>query len=222
VPKTHPPLLLRDALAALYVSAASHAHPTALEALDALAHWTPGAPPGPVLAGLTDANRAPLFGADGRIAEAYAPLEPYLTDRARRFAAACGWLREDGGLGDALEAARAAWDAGLFFEVHEVLEPVWLEAEGLRKVALQGLIMAGAALHHLTEGNLAGAAPLLRDAALRLRVSEPEWPPLALGPFADGLAELGGRVARGEVRAIADVQELPALERFSDKRATAR
>ena len=222
MPKTHPPLLLRDALATLYVSAASHANATALAAIDELAVWTPATPPPPLLGGLTDANGAPLFGADGGLAEVFAPLESYVTDRARRFAAACGWLRADGLLGDAIEASRAAWDAGLFFEVHEVLEPVWLEAEGLRKVALQGLIMAGAALHHLTEGNLAGAAPLLRDAALRLRVSEPEWPPLALGPFADGLAELGGRVARGEVRAIADVQELPALERFTDKSATAR
>jgi len=214
VPKTHPPLLLRDALAAVFVRAARDADPAALAALDALARWAPHTAPDPVLAYFGDEHGAPLFGANGALAEAFAPLEGYTLDRAQRFAAACGWLRRDGGLGDATEAARAAWDAGLFFEVHEILEPVWLEASGAHKIALQGLIMAGAALHHLTQSNTAGAAGLLREAAQRLRDSQAGWPPLALGPFADGLAKLGEAVARGEVQSIADVPELPALERL--------
>src|SRR5262249_28394923 len=38
--------------------------------------------------------------------------------------------------------ARAArlGDAGLHFEVHELLEPRWMRAEGLERLALQGLI----------------------------------------------------------------------------------
>lgn len=221
MPKTHPPLLLRDALAAVFVSAARDADPASLAAVDALARWTPSAALEPALARLADEHGAPLFGADGALAEAFAPLEDYATDRARRFAAACSWLREGGGLGDAVEAARAAWDAGLFFEVHEILEPVWLETSGVHKVALQGLIMAGAAMHHLTQSNHAGAAGLLREAAQRLRDSRAGWPPLALGPFADALAKLGAAVARGDVQSIADVQELPVLDRSTSTSAPA-
>jgi hypothetical protein len=213
VPKTHPPLLLRDALAGVFVSAASDADPDALAAVEALARWSASHALDPALARLVDEHGAPLFGAGGQLAESFADLKPYAADRALRFAQACAWLREDGGLGDPIEAARAAWDAGLFFEVHEILEPVWLRETGARKVALQGLIMAGAALHHLTQSNTAGASGLLREAAARLRDSRPGWPPLALDAFADGLASLAAAVARGEVRNIADVPDLPALER---------
>ena len=40
------------------------------------------------------------------------------------------------------DAGRAAalFDAGLYFEVHEVLEPHWMAADGPEREALQGLI----------------------------------------------------------------------------------
>ena len=48
-----------------------------------------------------------------------------------------------------------------FFEAHEALEEVWLNAEGRQKIFLHGLIQVAAAFHHHTKGNIAGFRSLL-------------------------------------------------------------
>jgi hypothetical protein len=75
---------------------------------------------------------------------------------------------------------------------------------------LQGLIMAGAALHHLCSGNLAGAKSLLRDAARHLERA-PGALPLDLPRFARELAALADALERGAVRSADDLREPPAL-----------
>jgi uncharacterized protein len=68
----------------------------------------------------------------------------------------------------ALTAAARLFDAGLFFEVHEVLEPHWMVARDLERDALQGLIQIAVGWQHLANGNLPGARSLLADGAARL------------------------------------------------------
>lgn len=68
----------------------------------------------------------------------------------------------------ALEQAALLFDARLYFEVHERLEPLWLRASGADREALQGAIQVAVGLHHLGNGNLAGARALLRDGAAKL------------------------------------------------------
>jgi hypothetical protein len=209
--KTRADLLLRDALAGLFVAACAGDR-EAQEGIQALLEWAvpdAGAPVRPaVLTGLRAENGRPIFATKGELGAEFAPLEAYARDRARRFAAALGWLRAEDGLGDVLRAARAAWDAGLFFEVHELLEPEWLRASGPRKTALQGLILAGAGLHHLVGANRAGATGLLRDAARKLTES-PRLESFELGAFGLGMGELAERVAAGAVATVADIDELP-------------
>src|SRR5207249_698488 len=67
--------------------------------------------------------------------------------------------------------ARAAvlFDAGLAFEVHELLEPYWVRAHGDEREALQGLIQIAVGYQHLANGNLAGARALLDDGTTRTR-----------------------------------------------------
>lgn len=43
---------------------------------------------------------------------------------------------------DTLRLALMLWDEKLFFEVHEILEPVWLQAEGNTRLFLQAMIRA--------------------------------------------------------------------------------
>ena len=71
-------------------------------------------------------------------------------------------------MGPALRAAARLFDAGLFFEVHEVLEPLWMTASEPRREALQGLIQIAVGWQHLANGNVAGARSLLADGAARL------------------------------------------------------
>ena len=95
-----------------------------------------------------------------------------LRARAGRAAAAIGerpLTGDDGDLGRALDDAALLFDAGLFFEVHELLEPHWLQASGEERQALQGLIQIAVGYQHLANGNIRGARSLLVEGAQRIR-----------------------------------------------------
>jgi uncharacterized protein len=52
------------------------------------------------------------------------------------------------------------FNAGQFFEAHEVWEQLWLRAPATEKAFLQGIIQIAAAFHHYGLGNLPGAKSL--------------------------------------------------------------
>ena len=70
---------------------------------------------------------------------------------------------------EVLEAAAVLFDARLYFEVHELLEPAWREAGAGERQALQGLIQIAVGYQHLANGNFAGARALLDEGRQRLR-----------------------------------------------------
>lgn len=55
-----------------------------------------------------------------------------------------------------------------FFEAHEVLETVWLKAQGDERVFLHGLIQIAAAFHHHGRNNLTGLRSLLEKGLKKL------------------------------------------------------
>jgi hypothetical protein len=93
-----------------------------------------------------------------------------LADRARRAAEALADApaAPPGGVQGALAAAARLFDAGLFFEVHELLEPHWSTARSSTREALQGLIQIAVGWQHLANGNVAGARSLLAEGSARL------------------------------------------------------
>jgi hypothetical protein len=110
----------------------------------------------------------------------------------RRARAAIGALRRLGSprptstVAAALRAGAALYDAGLGFEVHELLEPHWTRATGGEREALQGLIQIAVGYQHLANGNLKGARALLEEGSARLaghRLAD-----LDLNPFARAVA----------------------------------
>jgi hypothetical protein len=103
----------------------------------------------------------------------------------------------DAPLADALAAAAILFDAGLHFEVHELLEPWWARSEGVERQALQGLIQIAVGYQHLANGNLAGARTLLDEGARRLGAGRLAGVDLA--SFAAAVAADAGRVG-GETR----------------------
>jgi hypothetical protein len=70
---------------------------------------------------------------------------------------------------EALDAAAALFDAGLFFETHEVLEPHWRQARGEARDVLQGLIQVAVGYQHWANANVVGARSLLEEGIARLR-----------------------------------------------------
>jgi hypothetical protein len=99
------------------------------------------------------------------------------------------------GAPEALDAAATLFDAGLYFEVHEVLEPHWAAAEGPAREALQGLIQVSVGWQHLVNGNLAGARSLLEEGGGRLRRGR--LPGLDLSGLARAASSAAAAVAGG-------------------------
>jgi hypothetical protein len=94
-------------------------------------------------------------------------------------------------LAGALRMAAVLFDSGLHFEVHELLEPHWVSAQGAARDALQGLIQIAVGYQHFANGNDRGARALLAEGAERLGTAGAE----RLGPAgAEGLgpSALGG------------------------------
>ena len=60
-------------------------------------------------------------------------------------------------------AGVALFNAGDFFEAHEVWEDLWSESHGTTRRFYQGLIQAAVGLCHFGNGNLGGAAKLYRS-----------------------------------------------------------
>ena len=60
------------------------------------------------------------------------------------------------------------FNAGSFFDAHEVLEDVWRELQGEEKDFLQAVIQASVGLHHYSTGNTVGARSLLARASRKL------------------------------------------------------
>ena len=104
-----------------------------------------------------------LPGGRVRLRGAHRAHGPDLAERASRAASVIrDWRDRHGeGLAALLDRAAALANHGLFFEVHELLEPVWFRAAEPDRTALQGLIQVAVAFHHVENGNLEGARSLL-------------------------------------------------------------
>jgi len=103
--------------------------------------------------------------------EAYRRFRDEICERAgRAWAVVQEWPLSGPGpsLSQALDQAAALFAARLDFEVHELLEPFWMSAQGSAKVALQGLIQVAVGYHHLANGNLPGARSLLAEGGAKL------------------------------------------------------
>lgn len=96
----------------------------------------------------------------------------------------------------ALRKATLLFNRWCFFEVHEVLEPVWMEEVGDVKRFLQGLIQAAVALYHLGRGNVAGARSLLTEGLAKLSPHRPSFIGVELEEFVVGLEACRAAVSR--------------------------
>jgi hypothetical protein len=99
----------------------------------------------------------------------------------------------------ALAAGVSLFNAALFHECHDALEPLWLKAEGPLKAGLQGLILLAAGFHHHQVQNAPGMAGLLEDAVAALGAGEElatPWGTVAYGASLD--------LARARLAALED------------------
>ncbi|MGH7372742.1 MAG: DUF309 domain-containing protein [Candidatus Rokuibacteriota bacterium] len=165
------PLPLRNRLADLILAALHDGGARrGLEALAAVCAdpraLDPGAPPPGFPAELFDHR------ADGwRVKSGFRQHAEALGERAARAARALSdrpLSAIDPPLDIVLADAAALFEASLYFEVHEVLEPYWMRSDGADRQSLQGLIQAAVGFQHLANGNVEGARALLHEGAAKL------------------------------------------------------
>jgi predicted metal-dependent hydrolase len=85
----------------------------------------------------------------------------------------------------------ALFNAGEYFEAHEVLEDLWRATAGDDRRFYQGLIQLAVVLHHLRRGNAVGAGNVLATCRGHLEPYRPEW----RGISVDGLLAFVERIA---------------------------
>jgi uncharacterized protein len=94
--------------------------------------------------------------------------QAFLRDRLTRYEQAFAEIMALGSAGP-WEQALVLWNQHLFFEVHDILERIWLPAVGARRLALQAMIRAAGAYVHLEEGHTQAARRMAAKAAAALR-----------------------------------------------------
>jgi predicted metal-dependent hydrolase len=186
-----PPLRVRNRLAELILRAVEDAD--ARGELAAL-----GAPDG----------RAASWLAHDELAYARLVQERALSASAALAGRATGRLRSRA---DVLDAAARLFDAHLYFEVHELLEPAWRDAREDDREALQGLIQVAVGYQHLANGNFAGARALLEEGRARLRGRRLDG--LDLEAFEHAVARSVDQLAHFDWRAV------PAFPRLGSGKA---
>src|SRR5574337_816604 len=122
---------------------------------------------------LGEALQAELSAVSDRI-DAYCRVLELLSQRKFRAA---------GPVERALEEAACLFNEGLFFEVHEILEAVWLTQGEEVRLLLQGLIQIAVGFHHLENRNLRGALSLLEEGVGKVKEYDPDRSRLELDQF---------------------------------------
>ena len=73
-------------------------------------------------------------------------------------------LIEQGKIEEKFHQALILWDQELYFEMHELLEKIWINAAGNERKALQGLIRAAGMKIHAESGNIKASITMGRKA----------------------------------------------------------
>jgi predicted metal-dependent hydrolase len=80
------------------------------------------------------------------------------------------------------------FNAGRFFDCHEVWEEVWKRASGAEKLFYQGMIQAAVAILHAERGNPRGALSTWDKARAKLEPLPAEHMGIALGELREATA----------------------------------
>jgi hypothetical protein len=215
------PLPLRNRLAELILDAFDRSEPRAT--LAALAR---GLAADEASLGEEDAARLLALGwfeAAGpgqvRLRGAHRGQRARLAERAGRAASLVGEWNDAPGdlLVRLLGRAAGLADHGLFFEVHELLEPAWFRAEEPLRSALQGLIQVAVAFHHLAHRNHEGARSLLAEGIAKLEAAGGVLP-VEVGDWLAGLRGVLATLSAGGAPATVPGWPRPATLQWAPGR----
>ncbi len=91
----------------------------------------------------------------------YGPYLGYFRQQTSRLLEALRFLTTSGRASGELQRGLALFNAGLFFECHELLEGLWKATSGPDKAFYHGVVQVAAAFYHYEKYNRHGAVTLL-------------------------------------------------------------
>ena len=130
--------------------------------------------------------------ADGFLGQQLSPpYQDYIKDRLARYEKARDTIIKHKIVG-IVEQSQIFWELQLYYEMHEVLEDIWLESAGARRKALQGLIRAAGMKIHFERGNTRTAVSMAQKAIADIQENRSALPDFQ---ELDNLLEEAGKMA---------------------------
>ena len=130
--------------------------------------------------------------ADGFLGQQLSPpYQDYIEDRLARYAEARATISKYN-IDGIVEQSQILWELQLYYEMHEILEGIWLESAGARRKALQGLIRVAGMKIHAERGNTKAVVSMAHKALTDLQENRS-----SLSDFQelDNLLEEAGKMA---------------------------
>ena len=107
-------------------------------------------------------------------------------------------MREDPMREAEFEHGIRLFNHGEYFEAHEAIEQVWVNAAGARRFFLQAIIHFAVAFHHDRQSNPAGAERQLRKALKKLAAYLPACEGIDTAALYEHGVSIWERIRRGE------------------------
>ncbi|MGA2510701.1 MAG: DUF309 domain-containing protein [Candidatus Acidiferrales bacterium] len=108
------------------------------------------------------------------------------------------------------ERGVAHFNAGEFFEAHEVWEELWLRAPEPEKAFLQGMIQIAAAFHHYGRGNSSGTRSLLAAGIAKIGGAPDSYRGIEMEEFREEAQRWVGMLGAGK---DSGAKKLPQIRR---------
>ncbi|KYC39831.1 hypothetical protein WA1_28070 [Scytonema hofmannii PCC 7110] len=95
------------------------------------------------------------------------------------------------------------FNTGQYYDCHDTLEALWIEATEPEKTFYQGILQIAVALYHLGNNNLRGAAILLGEGSNRLRRYPSDYGDIDVDELLDRSAALLTKLQQAQLEKIA-------------------
>lgn len=95
------------------------------------------------------------------------------------------------------------FNTGQYYDCHDTLEALWIEATEPEKTFYQGILQIAVALYHLGNNNLRGAAILLGEGSNRLRRYPSDYGGIDVDELLDWSATLLTTLQQAELEKLA-------------------
>ena len=118
-----------------------------------------------------------------------------------------------------LDEGIALFNQGRYYDCHDALEALWMEADSVDKPFYQGILQIAVGFYHLSNHNWRGATILLGEGVNRLRPFEPDYRGIAVARLVDcgwawlmALQQTGTEQVATQAQAIAQLQRPTSAE----------